>query len=160
MEVAALIDNYNHNQRLTDDDILQIRTNRGFRLDLCSYFRQNKNRSFAIELMNTFIRLRKDLLNKILIDDLMLAAYILGLHQQVEDCLLVWEAKQVDFDTYCALDIQLGPFAGVPETIRYLQTQNSEEAKAALKHVTACIKGGDFDELTAYYSEENLPWWI
>jgi hypothetical protein len=84
--------------------------------------------------------------------------FILGMHGMVEDSLKVWEAKSVDFDTYCGLDIQLVPFAGVAETVSFLQTQRGTEAKKALEYVLACLKAGDFDNLEAYYNE--TPLWI
>ena len=88
----------------------------------------------------------------------MLACYILGKHGQVEDCMKVWETKQIDFDTYCYVDIQLVPFAGIQETIEYLETQNSEEAKKALEYVVACSEAGDFDDLEQYFKE--TPWYV
>lgn len=40
---------------------------------------------------------------------------------QIEDCALIWEAKTLDSDSYCAVDIQLVVFAGVDVTIDYLR---------------------------------------
>jgi hypothetical protein len=160
MEIETLIDKYSQRKQISEDEIQQIRANRELREGLCSYFREHKNRDFAIELLNTLIFLRKDPEKKISIDDLMLASYILGFHQQIKDSLLIWKAKNVDFDSYCGFDIQLIPFAGPIETINYLQSVNTIEATEALQHITACLNGGDFDSLKEYYSLDNLPWWV
>jgi hypothetical protein len=160
MQVKDLINNYLQTKKISETDIGQIRTDIELRPSLCKYFGINKNREFALALLNTFIELRKVPEKEILTDDLMLACYILGLHQQVEDCLLIWKAKKVDFDSYCGVDIQLIAFAGVASASNYLQTTNSEDAKEALQYITACSKGGDFDNLDAYFSPDNLPWWV
>lgn len=160
MHVEDLVTNYSQTKTMSENDVEQIRTDGELRSSLCRYFGVNRNREFALDLVNTFIGLRKDPEKGILMDDLMLACYILGLHQQIADCLLIWEAKNVDFDTYCGVDIQLMAFAGVAPTICYLQTLDSEEAQNALKYMTACFNGGDFDNLEYYFSPDNLPWWV
>jgi len=88
----------------------------------------------------------------------MLAGFILGMHKQVQDCIKIWQAKKVDFDCYCGIDIQLVPFAGVDETISYLREQKTDEANKALEYVLACTKAGDFDDLNEYYS--GTPWYV
>jgi hypothetical protein len=93
-------------------------------------------------------------------ETLMLSAYLLGLHQNVEDCLKIWKSKTTDFDTYCGFDIQLVVFAGVEKTIEYLKTNKSEESEDALKYIKECQKSGDFDEIEDYFSETELPWFI
>ncbi len=90
----------------------------------------------------------------------MLACYIVGLHQQIADCLVIWNAKITDFDTFCAVDIQLAVFAGVAETIAYLETQNADEAKDALKYILKCNTAGDFENLASFYDKRKLPWFI
>jgi hypothetical protein len=158
MNIETLIENFKTRHYLSDDEISAIQTDRTLRGGLVNHFRINQNRTFALALLDTFIELRKDPKNEISVDDLMLASFILGMHGKVEDTLKVWRAKRVDFDTYCAVDIQLVPFAGVDNTISFLQRQNDDEAKEALKYVLACSKAGDFDDLREYYSE--TPWWI
>ena len=158
MNVQALIENFRARNNFSDDEIAAIRTDRTLRKELVDHFRTKQDRAFALTLLNTFIELRKGENNEISIDDLMLASFLLGMHGQVADSLKVWQAKQVDFDTYCGIDIQLVPFAGVEETISFLKTQTGDDAKEALKHVRACSKGGDFDDLKEYYSE--TPWWV
>lgn len=158
MDIGILIEKFKSTNSFSDDDLLEIRATRALRLDLIEYFKVGKDRHFALSLLDKFIELRKDPKNEISIDDLMLAGFIVGMHKHVEDSLKIWEAKRVDFDAYCGVDIQLLPFAGVEQTIIYLKTQTGTEAKEALAYVTACADGGDFDELEGYYN--SLPWWV
>lgn len=158
MDTQTLIKNFKTRYNFSDNEISAIQTSRTLRADLVNHFRVNRDREFAIALLDTFIKLRKEPKNEVSIDDLMLASFILGMHEEVEDSLKIWEAKRVDVDTYCGVDIQLVPFAGVDNTISFLQTQNDDEAKEALKYVLACSKAGDFDDLEEYYNE--TPWWI
>lgn len=161
MDIQTLLDNFTTHQIFSVNEILAIRTDQAFRQALVDHFRTNTNRPFAIALLNTFIKLRKHPENEnyISMEDLMLASYILGLHKQVEDCLKVWEAKNVDFDSFCGVDIQLVPFAGVNETIVYLGKQTGLEADKALEYILECKKCGDFDDLEEYY-QEGYPWFI
>ena len=93
-------------------------------------------------------------------DELRLAGYLVGLHQDVRDSLLLWRTKQLNFDTACEFDIQLVVFAGVEPTIAYLKEQQSEEAAQAVAYIEGCQTAGDFDLLEAYFLPENLPYWI
>ena len=158
MDTETLIENFKTRHNFADNEISAIQTDKTLRGELVNHFKVNCDRTFALALLDTFIELRKDPKNEVSIDDLMLASFILGMHKQVEDSLKIWEAKRVDFDTYCGVDIQLVPFAGVDKTVSFLQTQNDDEAKEALKYVLACSKAGDFDDLEEYYNE--TPWWI
>ena len=158
MNTETLIKSFKERHSFSDNEISCIQADKALRAELVNYFRINRDRTFALVLLNTFIELRKDPKNEVSIDDLMLASFILGVHGQVEDCLKIWEAKRVDFDTYCGLDIQLVPFARFDKTVFFLQTQSDDEAKEALKYVITCSKAGDFDDLEEYYN--GTPWWI
>lgn len=160
MEAKGLIDNYIQTGIISDNIIEQLCIAEDLRSDLCKYLGFNKNREFALDLLKTLIELRKNPGKEISTDDLKLACYLLGLHQQTADCLLIWEAKRGDFDTFCGIDIQLMAFAGVEQVISYLQTIDSADAKEALQHVVACSDAGDFDNLKDYFSPDNLPWWV
>jgi len=158
MDTKTLIENFKTRHSFSDDEISAIRTDKTFRAELVNYFKVNRDRTFALALLDTFIKLRKDPKNEVSIDHLMLGSFILGMHRQVEDSLKIWKAKRVDFDTYCGVDIQLVSFAGVDKTVFFLQTQHDDEAKEALKYVLACSEAGDFDDLEEYFNE--TPWWI
>lgn len=158
MEIETIIKNFKTRHIFSDHEISAIQTDQTLRAELVNHFRVNRDRTFALALLDTFIELRKEPKNEVSIDDLMLASFIIGMHGKVEDSLKIWEAKTVDFDTYCGVDIQLVPFAGVNETVSFLQAQNDDEAKEALKYVLACSKAGDFEDLEEYYNE--TPWWV
>lgn len=66
----------------------------------------------------------------------------------VEDALLIWEAKRSSFDAGCGLDIQFLCGAGLPATKAFLARSDTRSAAAALEYLTACQKGGDFDDWT------------
>ncbi len=160
MEPIELIKRHEITGKFSANDIAEIRANRQLRSALCHCFYEYKDRRFALAMLNTFIELRKDPTKEILMDDLMLCGYILGLHKQVEDCLLIWKAKNVDFDTYCGFDIQLMVFGGVEATIGYLENSQLPDAKEALDYVRNCDATGDFDELDEYFSRKIFPWWV
>src|ERR1700750_999148 len=152
MEPVELIKRHEITREFSASYIAEIQTNGQLRSALCQYFYEHKDRRFALAMFNTFVELRKAPTNEILMDDLMFCSYILGLHKQIEDCLLIWKAKNVDFDTYCGFDIQLMVFAGVESTIHYLETSQSPVAKEALAYLRNCDAVGDFDELDKYFS--------
>lgn len=66
----------------------------------------------------------------------------------VEDSLLIWQAKQSNFDAACYLDIQLLCGAGFEETKAFLSNQDTPEAREALKYLLECEKAGDFEGFT------------
>lgn len=158
MTTEDIINELKTTSNLSSETIEEIEDNENLRIEMVQYFSQYLNREFALNFLNLLIELRKKDDLGISGDSLMLACHILGKHKQVEDCLKVWEAKQVDFDTFCYIDIQLMPFQGVQETIKYLETQTSHEAQKALNYIIDCSKAGDFDNLEEYYS--NKPWFV
>lgn len=160
MDIKTILDDFHKDKIISDETIDSIQNDDELRIAFVNHFRQHKDREFALALLDTFISIRQDPNGEMPAENLMFACYILGLHNQIEDSLKIWEAKNADFDTYCGLDIQLVPFAGVKETIAFLKTQTSEEGKKAFDYVSKCSECGDFDELDEYFSKEALPWWI
>src|SRR4051812_14028156 len=126
MNIQTIVDDFHKGYTISDDAIHFIQHDNKLRIAFVNHFRQYKDRAFAIALLDTFISLRQEPDREIPAESLMFACYILGLHNQMEDSLKIWKAKNVDFDTYCGLDIQLVPFAGVKETIRFLKAQPTE----------------------------------
>ena len=158
MQTEEIINELKQLGDLSPETIQEIEENRNLRIDLVEYFDKNKNRKFALEFLTLLTKLRQNPDIGISGDSLMLACYILVKHNQIEDCLKVWEAKRIDFDTFCYVDIQLVAFAGVQQTIEYLKTQTSEEAKQALEYVIECSEAGDFEDLETYFNE--TPWFV
>jgi hypothetical protein len=69
----------------------------------------------------------------------------------VTDSLLIWRAKEANWDAHCSIDIQLLCGAGLPETISYLEAEASRdpEAAKALEYLSDCARPGvDFDGFT------------
>ncbi|MEP6845037.1 MAG: hypothetical protein ABI861_03510 [Panacibacter sp.] len=160
MDIKTILENFYKDKTISEVEINTIKNDNKLRIELANYFRQNKDRDFALCLLDTFISIRQQPNGEMPAENLMLACYILGLHNQVEDCLKIWEAKNADFDTYCGLDIQLVPFAGVKETIEFLKGQTTIEGEKAFNYVSECSKCGDFDSLEEYFSKDALPWFI
>jgi len=130
---------------------------------LVNHFKENKNRDLALKLLEKFSKIRNQPYPNnydIGSEALMLSAYILGLHQNIEDCLKIWNTKTIDFDTFCGFDIQLVVFAGVNRTIDYLKTINSDESQDALKYIEECKISGDFEDIENYFSENHSPWFV
>lgn len=158
MTVQEIINNYTITGTITENVIEKLQTNDITRSSLANYFKTNKDRAFALSLLNKFVEMRKE--NKpISSDDIMYACYILGLHENIEDSIKIWSAKTTDFDTFCAVDIQLAMFAGVEETIDYLEKEKSPEAKDAHKYILECREAGDLDCLEEYFSGDGI-WFI
>ncbi|QHS58339.1 hypothetical protein [Chitinophaga agri] len=154
MKTEDIIQELAQTGRISRETIQEVNDDTDLRIEMIHYFNQHQNRPFVLELLRTLSELRKDPDEDISGASLMLACYLLGKHQQVEDCMRVWEAKRIDFDTYCYVDGQLIPFAGIQETIAYLKTQTGEEAGRALQY----LEGGDYDNLDTYYGE--IPWFV
>ncbi|WP_426058423.1 hypothetical protein [Hymenobacter sp. B1770] len=93
-------------------------------------------------------------------EGLLLAGYLIGLHGDVGDALVLWRTKQLTFDTYCGFDIQLVAFAGIDPTMAYLQGLPDPDAAAAVAYLQQCKEAGDFDQLADYFSPDHLPYWI
>ncbi len=160
MTIKTILENFHKDKTISDETIDSIQNDIELKIAFINHFRQHKDREFVLALLDTFIAVRQDPSGEMPAENLMFACYILGLHNQIEDSLKIWEAKIADFDTYCGLDIQLVPFAGVKETIDFLKKQTTEEGKKAFDYVSECYKCGDFDNLDEYFSKETLPWWI
>ncbi len=93
-------------------------------------------------------------------EGLRLAGYLVGLHQDVRDSLLLWRTKTLTFDTVCEFDIQLVAFAGIHQTLAYLQSLPDPEAAEAVAYLQQCRAAGDFHDLADYFSPDNLPYWL
>jgi hypothetical protein len=144
MKTENIINEIKQTSKLSNHTIKEIEENRNLRLEIVQYFDKHQNREFALDFLKILTRLRLEDNGGVSGDSLMLACYILGKHNQIEDCLRVWETKRIDFDTYCYIDIQLVLFQGVQETIEYLKIQTSDEALKALEYIVDCSKAGDF----------------
>jgi len=62
----------------------------------------------------------------------------------VEDSLLIWRAKQSNFNSGVGNDVQLMCGAGLKMTQDYLRELQSDEASKALGYLNSCEKAGDF----------------
>lgn len=163
MTLQTLLQEFDQTQTFSRETILAIEKHEYIGGELVQYFLENKNREWAYRFLKSAAEIRNEPYPNgydIGVGALMLAGYILGLHGNIEDCLELWNAKTVDFDTFCAFDIQLVVFGGVAQTIAYLKQQNGETAEKALHYIEECKKAGDFDDLDEYFDRNALPYFI
>lgn len=163
MNAEAIIQEFDQTQTFNRETILAIENHEYIGRELVQYFLENKNREWALGFIKKAVEIRSEPYPKgydVGAETMMLSGYILGLHQNIEDCLEIWNAKTVDFDTFCAFDIQLVVFAGLEPTIAYLKQQHSEMAEKALQYIQDCKKAGDFDDLDEYYDLNTMPYFI
>lgn len=160
MTFKEVLTEFNDNRTIPDEFLESIEDSRELRIELINYFKVNEGREFAIHLLDKMVAFRKQEEKGMTGDSIMLGCYLLGLHKNIEDSLRIWNAKTTDFDTFCYVDIQLVPFAGLDATIDYLKSLNSKNADDALKYIIECKESGDFDELDSYYAKDSLPWYV
>lgn len=157
MNAAAIIGEFKLQRELSETSVQHILENGALKLELLAAAHDLERRALSQWLLRHFILLRKSD-QEVTCDDLVFAALMLGEHRQVEDCLLIWEAKECDFDTYCGLDIQTMVFSGIERTESFLREQKTEQAQRALHYVLDCLKAGDFEDLTNYPKKRKTFW--
>ncbi|BDD10837.1 hypothetical protein FUAX_32690 [Fulvitalea axinellae] len=160
MKTTELINKYDKSKGLSENDFSMILESN--RENTVKELRKKPNREFALDLLAFVIENRqKENYNIGDGENIMFASYLVGLHKHVEDCLVIWKAKTIDFDASCLVDIQLVVFAGVDITLKYLKNLKSDDNSEELfKYIQDCKEAGDFDEIDEYFSNENIPWWV
>ena len=81
-------------------------------------------------------------------------AFLIFRLKDIRDVDILWEAKNIDFDTFCMFDIQILAMDGIDKTIKYLSEKNDEEAMKALDYILGCKKAGDFDNMEEWYTDK------
>ncbi|MFX1705650.1 hypothetical protein PV783_16910 [Chitinophaga sp. CC14] len=157
MEMITIINHFNKHHDIPTADIAWMTSNKR---QVYDYLLLYPHRDFTIALLDSLVDLRKAQPDKTGIEDIMFACLLVTLHRQIEDCLLIWKAKNIDFDTFCGVDIQLVPFMGVPATISYLQASSDPDAPKALEYILECDEAADFEQLDHYFSSVDLHWWM
>ncbi|MEZ2442823.1 hypothetical protein AB6805_13960 [Chitinophaga sp. RCC_12] len=155
MEIVTIINHFNKHHNIPAACIAWMISNKR---QVYDYLLLYPHRDFAIALLDSLVDLRKAQPDDAGIEDIMFACLLVALHRQTEDCLLIWKAKNTDFDTFCGVDIQLVLFMDVPATIPYLQTSGDLDAPKALEYILECDEEGDFERLDHYYSSIDLHW--
>lgn len=61
-----------------------------------------------------------------------------------DDCLVVWDAKNCNFDTMCGIDVQFLCGAGLQRTKEFLASSLVPSAKDAFAYLSKCEQSGDF----------------
>ncbi len=104
---------------------------------------------------------------------LMICSYLLARHGNVEDCLLIWEAKIANFSTFLGVKDVLLVRAGIDETICFLRNNSPRHRRslrsllflnppvsksalasaAALKHIEKAFNAGRFVDLEVEFED-------
>jgi hypothetical protein len=74
----------------------------------------------------------------------------------VEDTLIIWKVKNIDYDTGCYIDGELLVGAGLEETITYLRRINTSESKEELDYLMTINFIGRQELLDFYRSYYGL----
>lgn len=153
---------YRDGKSLPEGTCVVVQHDAPLRFDLVKRFTHSPDRSFALALLEAMIerRRRDDDEDGCPSEDLMFASYLVGMAGHVEDSLRIWEAKEVDFDTHCLVDVKLIVFKGVEETLSYLAEQTNPAAAKARAYIELCKESGDFENIKHYFARDSLPWWI
>jgi hypothetical protein len=133
-----------------DSDGDTIDQNEETREQVCIALNQEllpQDHTFTCYLLEQEIALHRAA-NDTLFDTLKRCAYLLYRRGHVEDSQLLWEAKNVHFDAYAGLDIQLLIGAGFDATIAYLKGQ--PDSAKEIEYLEACQRAGDFDDMESY----------
>jgi len=91
------------------------------------------------------------------VDDLKDCCVLLFKSGNLDDALLIWDAKESGFDAHCSIDVQLLCGQGLEETKQHLTNLKSPEAEEALEYIIECEETGDFegfspDKWAAFYA--------
>jgi len=160
MTLNQIVEDYTATQLINPEIIEDLENNKNLRTFIVIHFRTHKNRLFACALLQKITEMRKPNGSDVSGNTIMLGCYILGMHNDVKDCIAIWNAKNVDFDAYCYVDIQLALFAGINKTIEYLDTVTTDDAVRALKYIKQCKAAGDLDAIDSYFNPQNMPWFV
>ena len=132
-----------------------------FRLAVCEELNKTvtePDREFVRYLTNLYIKAHYGMVTESWqngLDPFRLCGLMLFKLGNVEDSFLLWQIKELDFDTFCGLDIQLLVGAGVDKTIGYLKNLAEESALRAVDYIQKCRITGDFDNLGRYVADCN-----
>ena len=153
MSPSEFIDNVRQTSpELPPNDLLDLINDPEFRYSVCRELNKSvgtTDRALGRHLLQLDIdSLRGE--SSGMTDELRLSALLLYKIGNVEDAPLLWEAKTVNFDTVCGLDIQLLVGAGVDETIAYLRDLGDEQSLGAVSYIEGCRATGDFNHLDTY----------
>ncbi|HEY1122021.1 MAG TPA: hypothetical protein VGE67_10490 [Haloferula sp.] len=128
---------------MTDDDAIErfgLPAAKGHRRELCDL------------LEAELAKLPTDEADQPLIHCLAAQLFSIG---EVEDSLRIWRAKAASFDLMCGLDVQFLCGAGIERTRDFLVSEDSSDAKEALKYLDGCIGTGDLADWTPELWVEN-----
>lgn len=132
-----------------------------FRFAVCEELNKTitaADRQLARYLTNLYIKAHTGLVSESWdngLDPFRLCGLMLFKMGNVEDSVLLWQVKTLDFDTFCGLDVQMLVGGGVAETIAFLTNLANESSLKAAGYIQKCREAGDFDHIDEYVAECN-----
>ena len=157
MNAIDFINSFDSTGQIDMKSLIEHTNIRAFSEELVNLSRQGQCHRFALAFLQNLIEITKQD-NSGVSSKLRLACYLVAEHRNLRDILLIWEAKNLNFDTYCGIDAQLLAASGITQTIQYLSTQSGENAESAKKYIEKCTD--ELDDLDQYYSLNEYPWYI
>jgi hypothetical protein len=160
MNAQELIYSWASTSDFSDNQMSLLFDDRKLKIEMIDYLKNNPNRKLTHDLLEKVLSKRREQSEIGSGDNIMYASYLVGLNRFVEDSLLIWRAKNVDFDAFGYIDVQLVVFAGIDKTIDFFDSLATEESTKAVEYLKECREAGDFESIDEYFSDEQLPWWI
>ncbi|MCU0443721.1 MAG: hypothetical protein MUE85_02305 [Microscillaceae bacterium] len=160
MDIQTILADFTKTKTISEAVIQSLQSDEVLRIELQNFLRNNPNRAFATTLLEDLMKKRQNNPLKTELEDLMYAAYLLGLHRQIEDCLKIWDCKNLDFDTYCGLDAELMLFAGWETTLNFLRKLPQANAQKAFQYLSELKQSNGVEDLDDYFSVKLIPWFV
>jgi hypothetical protein len=159
MEVSNFLKEFSDNEKRLSPEMKALISNASFRENLYTAIHSNFRKDFRCLL--------QDLLNEEIIyrakeddtedndgrysENLYWCGLLLYKVGAADDVNILWKAKNINFDTFCAFDIQFLIGAGLDKTIEYLQSKADEDSKNVLQYIIECKDSGDFSYMKTWY---------
>lgn len=154
MNAAEFIKRYTEQGYAASDEAVARLADASFREEIYRHLHSSVSPSDGVllqELLIQEISARRKHSDDEFHENLYWCAFLLYQVGDVQDIELLWEAKNIDFDTACGFDVQFLVGAGVEATIQYLRERENSDAKAALDYMVAYNDASDLGSLDECY---------
>lgn len=157
MHPKQFIQNYQKISFRSSDEAIHLIANAAYREQLYVELHlqlKAKNAPLLRDLLTVEMQDRQDSSIGDFFENLYWCAFLLYRIGNSSDIALLWQAKNIDFDSFSGFDTQFLVGAGVQTTIEHLQALSDENATAILKHILQCQQSGDFDDMESWFQDK------
>ena len=154
MQTAEFVRRYFDLDFASSQEVMKLLDDALFREALYAELRHDPSgaqRPLLRNLLHKEMRYRQERPDGDSFENLYRCAFLLYRVGDVRDVELLWQAKNVDFDTGCGFDVQFLAGAGIDETVRYLQMKPDMDSAAALEFILKRKESGGFDDLETWF---------